>query len=389
MDSDLKEIERSLERVERHARSRDYSGYCKFDALNSPILEKVCGSSYWMRLLALQAVNRIPLPLRSWFGVVPARNPKGIANFIRGYALLGDRETVIGLSDWLLSAQSREKSGAWGYPFPWQSPGFYAPRHDPNCIVTTFCAEALLAAYQLTKMERFLEGAREAARYITHSLPVLESSSETLCIGYVEGPLRWKVININAVVGGFLAKLAKETGNSEWMESASRMIRWVLGARETSEACWSYTFPESQSRIGPDNYHTGGILDGISDYMEASGDRSAERLFRDALAFYSERFFTKEGAPKWRIHRPYPMDIHGAAQGILTFSRSVEGRYRTQALEIAEWAIRVMQDPDQGYFYYQKYRSFRWKIDLMRWNNSWMFWALSQLRSSLLARGKS
>ena len=32
-----------------------------------------------------------------------------------------------------------------------------------------------------------------------------------------------------------------------------------------------------------------------------------------------------------------------------------------------------------GGFYYQRFPLFSWKLDLMRWNNSWMAWALSEL----------
>ncbi|MEZ4752295.1 MAG: hypothetical protein R3B54_17185 [Bdellovibrionota bacterium] len=213
-------IEAALGKLEGHCRGRDFSGFSKFDALNSPLLETVFGGTALTRLLVTQLVNRVPLPLREWFGVRKSRNPKGVANFIKGYCLAhsvnASAETlaqITKLSDWLFANSSNlhgvydGEGTAWGYNFPWQSPGFFAPRHYPNCIVTIFCAEALLEAYELTRQARFLEGALGAADFITKALPVLESTSEHLCIGYVTAPLRWRVININAVSAGFLAKL--------------------------------------------------------------------------------------------------------------------------------------------------------------------------------------
>src|SRR5437879_1132747 len=129
------DIATSFHSLERHCRQENYAGFCKFDALNSPVLEAVFGFSPLSRLLVSQAVNRIPLPLRSLFHVRKLRNPKGIANFIRGYCALQDGEPgpenlrlIRELADWLIvhhSASYATYDGpglAWGYAFPWQSP---------------------------------------------------------------------------------------------------------------------------------------------------------------------------------------------------------------------------------------------------------------------------
>jgi hypothetical protein len=388
----------NLSALEHYARAKDYAGFCKFDGLNSPLLEAAALDNRILRLVYTQAVNRIPLPLRSVLGVRKTRNPKGIANFVRGYALLAAnpgacpevREPVRlarELADWLLENDSRSHGQytgpgrAWGYSFPWQSPAFYAPRYFPNCVVSTFCAEALLDAFSVTRDERYLAAARDASRYLLECLPVLEETEDKLCIGYVHAELRWKVINVNAVAAGFLSRLAKATGESRLSGAASRMIRWVSDAKDPGEALWNYTWPKEQSGIGPDNYHTGGVLDGIRDYMQSAGDPGPEPVFRQALEAYESLFFTPEGGPKWRVDRVYPLDIHGAAQGILTFTRAgaLDRKYLEPAFRIARWTCEQMQDPVTGRFYYQKWGGFTWKIDLMRWNNSWMFHALARL----------
>lgn len=375
-----------------YVESRQFAGYCKFDALNSPLLEALFGFSPISRLLVTQAVNRIPLPLRAIFGVRKARNPKGIANFVKGYATLyavsGEGEYLAKateLADWLLGHHSAKYGRGprhgigWGYHFPWQSPGFFAPRHAPNCIVTLFCAEALLQMYSLTKDARYRDAALGAKEYIQKELPILEETEAGKCIGYVADGPKWKVININAVAAGFLSKCAAAGLDADALVDARKMITWVLAVR-TPENTWNYTEPKSQSGIGPDNYHTGGILDGILDYLLVSGDREFENAYAAALEVYRSRFFTEEGAPRWRLHKEFPQDIHGAAQGILTFSRAskLDPRYLADADRIAAWAMKHMQDEKTGTFYYQRFRWFTWKQDLMRWNNSWMFWALAE-----------
>ena len=122
--------------------------------------------------------------------------------------------------------------------------------------------------------------------------------------------------------------------------------------------------------------------------MQASKDESHRAAFLKALDYYVENFFTSEGAPKWRAHKIYPNDVHGSAQGILTFAKAsaLSQRHLELARKIAQWAIRELQAPDEGYFYYQKFERFTWKLDLMRWGNSWMHWALAEL---LLAEARA
>ena len=390
--SDRTLFERSWRRLESYVSGKDYAGYCKFDALNSQMLESTFGESKWGRLLSTQIVNRVPLPLRRWTGVQSSRNPKGIANFMRGYCALGFSEPAKELGLWLMANDSASHGvfdgpgQAWGYPFPWQSPAFFAPRHSPNCIVTTFCAEALLDAFQLCGDERFLVGAEGAARYLTEALPVLEDTPERLCIAYVHTGSKWRVVNINAVVAGFLAKFSHATRTDRkdfYADRAKRMVRWVLAARPDGEIPWSYTWPASESGIGPDNYHTGGILDGIFDTMVALKEKSFEKPYLQALDHYRDHFFTGDGAPRWRLDRMYPHDVHGSAQGIITLVRAatLDASRGVAAQKIAAWAVENLQDPETGRFYYQKWRAFTWKEDLMRWNNSWMMRALASLIS--------
>jgi hypothetical protein len=383
-------IERELEET---CRAQDFAGFCKFDALNSPPLERWFGGNALARLVVTQIVNRVPLPLRDWVRVEKLRNPMGVGNFVRGYwncAATGAldpehaRAQALQLSEWLLQHASARlgayegRGTAWGYHFPWQSPGFFAPRHSPNCYVTVLCAEALLCTYQETRQERWLDAARGACEFILRELPILEEDGERKCIGYVQQGPKWKVININSVSAGLLAKVGAECGEAEYLSQARRMLNWTVAKAKPNHS-WNYTEPFEQSRIGPDNYHTGGILDGIHDYMAASGDRSFLGAFERGLDFYQRELFTPDMAPKWRDTRPYPHDIHGCAQGTLTFcnASSLDSRHLATALRCIEWAAANMYSSDRHYFYYQKRKHFTWKINLMRWNNSWMFLAMS------------
>ena len=65
------------------AHEKDYSGFSKFDALNSPSLNALSLNSKWLRLAFTQLVKESPINLRPLLGVKESRNPKGIALFAR------------------------------------------------------------------------------------------------------------------------------------------------------------------------------------------------------------------------------------------------------------------------------------------------------------------
>ncbi|MGH7463146.1 MAG: antibiotic ABC transporter permease, partial [Longimicrobiales bacterium] len=141
------------------------------------------------------------------------------------------------------------------------------------------------------------------------------------------------------------------------------------------------TDPPADSHIRHDNYHTGFILDALHRYMAASGDRSHLGRYETGLRFYAEKLFNGDGSPRWMSDADYPHDIHGAAQGILTFSRHM-AEWPGLALRIADWSLANMYDPE-GRFYYQDRRWGRKKFTLLRWCNGWMALALSALAFGL------
>jgi len=118
------------------AEKKDYRGYSKFDALNSPFLNALSFNSKWLRFIYTQILKEMPYNLRPLFGVKPSKNPKGIALFARAYLFLYQQtndpaflEKGEGLIQWLLRNPSpRQPHLCWGYNFIWQSTLFLQNR---------------------------------------------------------------------------------------------------------------------------------------------------------------------------------------------------------------------------------------------------------------------
>lgn len=327
---------------------------------------------------------RAPINIRPFLHVRQGVNPKGVALFALAN-LNGDDGVLEGkfeergkfCLDWLLSHDSRSTGNfhgsCWGYQHAWQSPGFYTPPNYPNCVVTVFAAEALLQGYLALGITRYLDAARSAADFILGDLTVFFENDTEKCIGYVPNiPRQFRVINNNALAGALLAKLGHVTHERHLIDQAAKLIEFVVQNR-TPYYAWYYTVDPRQTLISHDNYHTGGIIDALKDYESSTGDVKHHEVYARALVYYRRKLFLENGAPKWMSDKVYPLDVHGSAQGIITFSLAGDLEF---ASRILKWTIENLYKGD-GDFSYQVTRFFKKRFTLVHWCNGWMGRALA------------
>lgn len=381
-------VRSALQATLRWSRERNYVGHEKHDGLNSPLLMRLCGGHKLTRLVAIQAVMRSPLDLRRVLGVRPAHNPKGLALFAQAWFDLADADPgqreahhqhATEALELLLARRSERGSlhgRAWGYWYPWQDPGFYAPTATPNAVVSAFACEALLDAHQRSADPRWLQAVDEAVAFFVHDLPRLKDSADELCLGYMPMPMSMRVMDVSILVATVLARHAQASGDQRHVPTARRLLTYVM-RQQTDYHAWWYTDPPGDSRIRHDNYHTGFILDALWRWMNTTGEREHEARYWQGLDYYRQHLFSDAGEPHWMNDQRYPFDIHGAAQGIITFARHAD-RYPGFALRVADWALTHMYDPE-GRFYYQQRRHYTKRFTFMRWCNAWMCRALAVL----------
>ena len=399
-----------LQRVLTWSRDRDYAGHSKHDALNSPLLSALTCQNRFLRLVAIQSLMRFPWNVRSAFGVPRLRNPKGIGLF--AHAQLDFAEHLGGagdvhrghaevLLDWLVGHSSPWADGdvsseltgrGWGYHYPWQDVGFFQPKHFPNRVVSCWIGFAFVRAFEITGNPRYLDVSQEIVSFVLDNPKRLEESESQLCLSYV--PLEsidWAVMDVSALSASLCAQVAKHTTNVPLRETAQRLMAFVVD-KQTDYGAWFYTWPSGDSHIKHDNYHTGIILDCLADYMSASANHDFEHAYSFGLDYYRDSLFMPDGAPKWMNDRTCPHDIHGAAAGILCFSRAARfyAREASQidlpraisffdvACRIRDWTMDNLYHSD-GYFFYQKGRFVTRSFCLMRWCNAWMSRALASL----------
>jgi hypothetical protein len=106
-------------------------------------------------------------------------------------------------------------------------------------------------------------------------------------------------------------------------------------------------------------------------------DEFKPRLAR-GYEYYRNNFFETEGAPKYFHNSLYPVDVHSAAQSLITLAelRDLASGSLPLAAKVQVWTLKHLRD-DQGYFYYQQRSWGRIKIPYMRWGQAWMLLALA------------
>jgi len=372
------DFEKALERVLSWSRSKEYTGFSKFDAFNSPILKALSFNNPYIRMVVSPLWARSPINLRPLFLTRPDKNPKGIGlfalSYLRRYKIFNDNKDMdeaLKLLGWLEENSLKGYSGyCWGYDHDWQNLHFYVPKFSPNIVVTGNIAYAFIEAYETTGEKRFLDIAISVTDFMLNDLLTPFENDEMRNIGYVPDS-NWAVLNINGLAAAIFIKVWKHSKEEKLRSEADKLVAFLVD-KQTDYGAWHYAWPAGTSNVKHDNYHTGNVLDWIMDYTTVSNDKRFMKNLEKGMDFYQEFLFEVDGAPKWRSDRGKPYDVHGAAQSIITFTKAgleLNEKYLDHAEKVAGWTVNNLQAPE-GYFYYQKGRFITKKYTLMRWCNS-------------------
>ena len=371
--------------IYRWIKERDGAGFEPFDLMNSPNFRGNWPKHFPFNVLIRHAGRRfVGLKTRQFLKVPASTNPKAVGLFLSGCCELGRIEDGwrAEAENWkakLVQLRSKgEESFCWGYD--WDAVSIRAnvmPKFSPNAIATTFCADALLDMGLVFNDAEALDMARSAGEFIVRRLNRPVENETELCFSYTPTD-RTQIYNSSVVAAALLSRLAQLDDRQDYFDLARRAMQYLVNAQQP-DGSWAYGATRWQRWI--DSFHTGYNLDALLCYRENSGDHTFDGAIDKGYRYFKQTFLLPDGAPKYFNTKTYPIDIHACSQAILTLSRFSEqdADALPLALLTARWTLQNMRDPE-GYFYYQKHRTWTNRTPYMRWGQGWMFRALSRLQ---------
>ncbi|HKS39728.1 MAG TPA: hypothetical protein VJX74_03890 [Blastocatellia bacterium] len=403
METDTVRIcEQALVKLLRYCRSEAWAGYDPYDGLNSRLARWLPIRDKFSRTALTQLIKRSPFNLRPLLGINKSLNPKGLALSARAIILLAENSgkalpldlievrdrASFALDDTadsfetdlrflfhkLIELRSKGYAEAcWGYNFDWQSRTFFAPRGTPNVVCTVFVAHAFLDWHEKTGSRTALETAVSSCRFLLDRIRRTESS-EGFSFSYT--PLdQSRVHNVNLLAAELLARVYTLTGSDEYREAAEHATAYTL-SRQQEDGSWLYGEASSQTWI--DSFHTGFLIVSLKQIIKHLSREDWTARLKAAHEFYERRFFLADGTPSYYHDKLYPIDVHSAAQAVITFTEMTDlaSNADKMANKAVEWAIKNLQDRT-GFFYFQRHRFYTIRTPHIRWAQAWMLYALS------------
>ena len=342
----------------------DFVGWDPYDALASPAIRAVARAPI-LRQAVIQGLKVLPVNPRRVLGVPAKENAKALALFVSAYARLARLEPdsrfaglALALAERLERRALPSGDGAgWSYPFDVQTRWGYYPSTQPNAVVTSFAAHALMDVEDLAPPGRFSPAVDAALAYARSRLLVEEG--EDAFFAYYHGS-RVPVHNASLLVASVFTGAARRPRRlPRFATRFPASGRTGRGLRRAARA-----------RLGRRVHRrsSSGVL----------GSWAKER--RSPLrSTSSSRAWSIRTAPSVPTGSRYPVDIHSCASSIWALSdlherdpRALEGAGR-----ILDWTLANMRR-DDGRFAFQKRRLFRASVPYARWSDGHMLLALSE-----------
>lgn len=370
-----------IESLEEWFSTNGLTGYDPFDAKGLPYL-LFMQKSRFTRVGLNFLLEGLPRASRVLLGVHPAINAKGIAlltsAYVNRYESSGERyflDKAIETTNWLLEEGERWDPDvvAWGYPFDWQS-RVLIPRNTPSSVVTAFGLQAILAVRQyqpgLIPTDYFMK----IGHFFTQSL----NRSPDGCFSYTPVD-QFRVHNANLFSVWSLLKISQITNNNKLIAAAIPALNYTVN-QQGPQGEFGYWGDEDNNPI-IDHYHTGYVIRMLNRIQLLQPNLNLEAVITKAMGYYLGNLFDDD-FPRDQISRLYPVNIHTLSEMILLYCELPQ--YRVQLVSKLDTVIDFLRDTMQfkpGQFAYKYYPRHLVKIPFFRWNQAWVYYALSKLET--------
>ena len=354
-----------------------FTGWDPYDALASPLVSAVARTRL-MRGVALQGLKRSPVNVRPLLRVPQLEHAKGLAlcvSAFAGVAKLEPRQPWLDLVDSLTTrliglARSSTVGTGWGYAFDVETRWGSYRAGQPNAVVTSYAAHALLDRLALIPDDVSASFLQRAVRYAIDEL-LVSDGAETF-FGYYKGS-SVPIHNANVLVASFVAR-ATEVGSEERALAGSAIA--YTAARQRPDGSWPYG--EGTRLTWVDGFHTAYVLERLVQWQQLESSTELDNVIRRGTGLFLNGLIDPDGAPRATLSARYPVETHAAASAVtaLTALGDYESRATEGADRVLTFALNHLRRRD-GRFAFRLGRRTRNNVRYIRWSDSHMLLALA------------
>ena len=362
-----------------HIDNTGYSGYSVYDSFNSHILNPISKLNIKIvNVIITQFFKQIPLNIRDFLGVKKSINPKSLGLILKARLLFSNTEDDLKeIYDIIMSCKNNDfKNLCWGYNWDYYTlRGGTFPKYFPNAIVTYFIGDALIDYYLKYPSKELENNLFSIRKYFLEDIN-RTTRNNGICFSYSSLDNK-EIYNASALISRFLYRLNEifKIGGSEIIEMS---INYLISV-QNDDGSWFYGYAPNQKWI--DSFHTEYMLEFFNILSEANVEKyNLKKRIKKANEYYLNTFFLDEVC-NYFPDKKYPINIHSIASRIIYLSNINK---LDESEKIIDWTFRNLYNSRKQSFYFEKRKYFVNKNIYHRWNQAWMYLALSCYKKMLL-----
>ena len=381
----IREIDKIISKSISYCEASGFSSYDVFDALNSPLIDKLLKNRLFLRRLAIQINCRIPFNVRPLLGIHKMVHTKALSDLLSIYSFRYKKTLdqawkikATAVFTHLLDRKIDVKEGyGWGLNFPYTTRFVDAGANTPNLYNTLNAANAIMDYYELDKSIDISEILDNILGFILKHLGTVKESEYVSWVRYYPDKTGMPAPNVNATSAALFIRINQLLPEEK---ISTRLISDILGflyKYQNTNGSWYYTTTEKGKWI--DGFHTGFILESLAFIkLGNAGDARVTSMLDKGVHFYTTQMFTKNHIPKYYHSTTYPIEAQNCAQAIQTLARlqAIAG-FSLEDL-LTGVVANILDDlwDEHGYFYYKKEKTFTDRQCYFRWSQTPMILAL-------------
>ena len=374
-------------KLKSYIEQNNFKGWDPYDGLESKFFKKLpFSNNSYFRIGWTQFIKRSPINIRKIVKIDKGYNPKSLALILSAYCNIYDNKIVAEeqldlikmnieyLTFKLIDMRNINYSGScWGYNFDWNSSAFFLPKFTPTVVCTSFVVDSLIKSFSILNNDAIIECVKTSRNFILNDLNRIEKENGSFVFSY--SPLDERAVYNASLLGvkslGLIYQFTKE---EHLKDIAFKAVNAVCDNQHKNGA---FRHSDQVGDNWRDNFHTGFKIECIATYQKCFKDYSFQKNLNIGLDYWLRNFFLSDGKPKYYDNKIYPLDLHTVGQMIPTLYHcdSIK-KNEKMILKTLGWSFKYMLS-NSGYFYFQKQRLWKNKIEYMRWPNAWMFYGIS------------